>query len=152
MAEKQCTLSTHVHFKITLLTSRWQIEKGGKGTLFCSWITVYDGKGWTVQWGFPWCRSDSSSLSSSLVPRPPPFEGWGSGHETNYWVDKPFKCSPAIATLGSTSNELTFTISTTSFCLPFLLFDSFSLQSPQVWGLKESNATSLHSFSHTHSS
>ena len=43
------TLSTHVHFKIMSLTSGWQIAKGGKGTLFCSQITVYDGKGRTVQ-------------------------------------------------------------------------------------------------------
>ena len=54
---------------------------------------------------------------------------------------------PAVATLGSSSNELTSTSTTISCRLPFLSFGSFFLQSHQVWGLrksKEASATAFH--------
>ena len=55
--------------------------------------------------------------------------------------------SPAVATLGSSSNELTSTSTTISCRLPFLSFGSFFLQSHQVWDLrksKEASATAFH--------
>ena len=53
---------------------------------------------------------------------------------------------PAVATLGSSSNELTSTSTTISCRLPFLSFGSFFLQSHQR-GLrksKEASATAFH--------
>ena len=37
------------YFEIVSITFGWQIPKGGKGALFYSRMTVYDGKGRTVQ-------------------------------------------------------------------------------------------------------
>ena len=53
---------------------------------------------------------------------------------------------PAVATLGSSSNELTSTSTTISCRLPFLSFGSFFLQSRQVWGLRESKEASATAF------
>ena len=47
--------------EITSFTSGWQIAKGGKGALLYSQIAVNDGK---ERRGFPWRRSDPSSLPS----------------------------------------------------------------------------------------
>ena len=53
---------------------------------------------------------------------------------------------PAVATLGSSSNKLTSTSTTISCCFPFLSFGTFSLQSHQVWGLRELKAASATAF------
>ena len=54
---------------------------------------------------------------------------------------------PVVATLGSSSNEPTYTSTTISCRLPFLLFSNFFLHHHQVWGLRESKepgATAFH--------